>query len=146
VQDKEFIIIRDAKIKKELAEACYDQGWIANAPAIIVLFSDISKLSRFGARAELYAAISAGAAIQNLLLSLTDQGLQGTEVGLFDETALKRILKIPSERKIFAVIPLGVPAEKPPVPRRLDLSNFTHFDSFGNKWTKDKPKIVYENY
>jgi len=141
--DKEFILVRDDNVKKEIAEACFNQVWIANAPVIIILLSQISKLRQFGDRAEFYASISAGAALQNMLLSLTDQGLQGTEVGLFDESVLKRLLNIPDDRKIFAVVPLGLPAEVPPAPKRFDIKAVTYFDKFGIKWIKDKPREIY---
>ncbi len=144
VQDKEFIIVRNEDKKIELVEAVFEQVWVAKAPVILILISDINKLRfKFKERAELYATLSAGAAIQNILLYLTSKGLQGTHVGLFDEVAVKRILNIPDDKRVFSVITLGYPAERPPIPYRADLKMVTFFEEYGNKWVKHKIKETF---
>ena len=60
-------------------------------------------------------------------------GLGACWVSTFDEGAIERILKIPSELEIHSMIPLGYPAEKPNPPHRQGLEFFTYFDEYGNK-------------
>jgi nitroreductase len=144
VQDKEFIIIRDKGKKQELVSAVFNQVWVAHAPVVIVLVSDINKLRlKFKQRAEFYATISAGAAMQNILLYLVSQGLQGTHVGLYDELKVKRLLGIPEGKRVFSVIAFGYPAEKPAVPYRADLKQITFLESYGEKWVKGKPRETF---
>ncbi len=144
VQDKSFVIVRNEETKLKIVEAVFDQVWVAKAPVILVLVSDLDKLRlKFRERAEFYATISAGAAVQNILLYLTAKGLQGTHVGLFDELMVKRILDIPDDKKVFSVIALGYPAEKPPVPKRALLKEVIFLESYGNKWVKNKPHHTY---
>ncbi len=144
VQDKEFVIVKDKEKIRKFADACYEQVWVAKAPVIIVLLSKINLLRmKFGDRAELYASLSAGMAIQNMLLSLTAYGLQGTHVGLYDEEEVKRILKIPEDKKVYSVIALGYPREETIVPKRIDLKSITFFDKYGEKWVKQVPKKTY---
>lgn len=144
VQDKEFIIVRDPELKQQFVGAVFDQVWVAHAPVIIVMVSDINKLRlKFRERAEFYATISAGAAMENMLLYLTSKGLQGTHVGLYDEVTVKRLLGIPEDKRVFSIIALGYPAETPPVPFRLDLKTVTHFENYGSKWVKKRPRETY---
>ncbi|MBD3312514.1 nitroreductase family protein [archaeon] len=144
VQDKEFIIVRGGDLKKEMVSAVFDQVWVAHAPVIVVMVSDINKLRlKFKDRAEFYATISAGAAMQNMLLYLTSKGLQGTHVGLYDESKVKRLLKIPDDKRVFSIIAMGYPGEEPPVPYRMDLKNVTHFEKYGAKWVKKKPRETH---
>lgn len=144
VQDKEFIVIRNDKTKESLVEAVFEQTWVAHAPVIIVLLSNLSKLRlKFSERSEFYSLVGGGAALENMLLYLTSEGLSGTHVGLFDEVIVKRVLSIPDDRRVVSVIALGYPAEKPPVPQRIDLGNVTFFDNYGNKWVKNVPRETY---
>ena len=144
VQDKQFIVIRDPKTKLELINACYDQVWVAKAPVIIVLVSDITKMNiKFQERGEFYSVLGAGAAIECLLLFIASKSLQGTHVGLFDEIKVKRLLKIPDDKRIFSIVALGYPAEKPPVPIRAELKNITFLESYGTTWNKDRPRSTY---
>ncbi len=144
VQDKSFIIVRNQETKNKMVEAVFEQVWVARAPVILVLVSDLNKLRlKFRERAEFYATISAGAAVQNILLYLAAKGLQGTHVGLFDELMVKRILEIPDDKRVFSVIALGYPAEKPPVPKRALLKEIIFLESYGNTWVKGKPRRTY---
>lgn len=144
VQDKMFIIIRDVKAKVELISACYEQVWVAKAPVIIVLVSDVTKMNlKFQERGEFYSVLGAGAALESMLLFLSSKGLQATHVGLFDEVKLKRLLKVPDDKRIFSVVALGYPAELPPVPVRAELKNVTFLEFYDNKWVKDKPRTTY---
>jgi len=144
VQDKEFVIVRDDKKKEELVSAVFDQVWVGRAPAIMVIISDVNKLRlKFRERAEFYATISAGAAMQNMLLYLTEKGLQGTHVGLYDESKVKRLLNIPDSKRVFSIVALGYPAEKPPVPVRAEPKLITSLESYGSKWVKGKPRHTY---
>lgn len=144
VQDKQFVVIRDDKTKLELVSACYEQVWVAKAPVIIVLVSDITKMNlKFQERGEFYSVIGAGAAIESMLLFLSSKGLEGTHVGLFDEIKVKRLLKVPDDKRVFSIVALGYPAEHPPVPVRAELKNITFLESYGSTWIKDKPRSTY---
>ncbi len=139
VQDKEFIVIRDKEVIKKFADACYEQTWVAKAPVLLILLSKLNMVRmKFGERAELYASIGAGMAIENMLLTITGLGLQGTHVGLFDEEEVKRLLKIPDDKKVYSVIALGYSREATVVPKRVELGNITYFDKYGERYLKGK--------
>ncbi len=142
IQDKEFLIIKDNKKKRELGLACHNQYWIDTANAIIILYIDTKKTEvYYGPRAFEYAMTSAGCAIQNMMLKAFDLGLGSCDVGLFDEFMVKRAVKIPEDKKVVALIPIGYPAEKPPAPRRVELNQVTYFEQHGEK-LKKPPKTL----
>ncbi|MFN3301953.1 MAG: nitroreductase family protein [Patescibacteria group bacterium] len=105
----DFIVIRDEKIKNQIAESAMGQYFISQAPVVIVVIADIEKTaSRYGERGRnLYVIQDAAAATENLLLAATALGLGSCWVGAFDEEELKRILKLKKNFRPLAIIPVG---------------------------------------
>jgi nitroreductase len=103
-----IIIVKNEKTKMALAEAALEQDFIADAPYILVVCSDNSNLTRsyeeFGS---IYSRQQAGAAIENMLLKITDLGLASCWIGAIDENAIKRILQIPDNITIEALLPIA---------------------------------------
>jgi len=55
----------------------------------------------------------AGAAAENIILSLLAQGIGTCWIGAIDREALRKLLKIPSKYTLDSLIACGYPAEKP---------------------------------
>ncbi len=138
LQEWRFIVVRNKEKKAKLSEAALGQYWMNRAHAIIVVLTNDRRVTRsYGARgAELYIKQDAAAAVQNILLAAHSLGLGACWVGSFDESIVRRILKIPDEISVHALIPLGYPAEKPNPPHRINLSHITFFNEYGNEWEK----------
>ncbi len=134
-QEWNFIVVKDEKLKKELAKAALDQNFIAEAPVVIVVCSDLEKISlRYGRRGELlYSIQDASLAIQNILLSAYALGLGSCFVGAFDEEKVKSLLELPTKLRPLAIIPIGYPAEEPEVPKRIPFENLTWLNKYGKK-------------
>ena len=115
VQDWEFIVVKNPGTKKAIAEVAMDQGFIGSAPAVIVVCSDLRKVSSaYGQRgASLYSVQNTSAAIENLLLAAWDKGLGCCWVGAFSEQALKELLALPTNIRPLAIITLGYPLSIP---------------------------------
>jgi SagB-type dehydrogenase family enzyme len=97
-------------LRAAIAGAARDQRWIADAPALVVIAAQPQRTAaRYGARAERYVAIEAGAAAQNLLLQAVALGLGGTLVGAFDEAALKRVVPLGDGEQPLAIVAVGYP-------------------------------------
>ena len=144
LQEWQFMIIRDPGRKIQISEACMGQYWIAQASAIIVVLTKNDKVVRtYGKRGEeTYVKHDSGAAIQNMLLAAHSLGLGACWVGSFQEDAIQRILRIPTEITVHAVIPIGYPSEKPRVPQRLSLEHLTFFEEYGSRWVKNIPRSM----
>ena len=60
-------------------------------------------------RAERYAHMEAGHAVQNLLLQATALGLGGVPMGAFDDAEVARTLDLPPGESPLYLIPVGEP-------------------------------------
>jgi SagB-type dehydrogenase family enzyme len=95
-------------VRAALASATRGQGWVADAPALVVIAAQPARtVARYGARADGHVAMEAGAAAQNLLLQAVALGLGGTLVGAFDETTLRRSLALAEAEQPLAIVPVG---------------------------------------
>lgn len=127
IQGRDFIIVTDRTIKRELVVAAHDQHFIASAPVIIVAVANIKRSSnRYGSRGELYAIQDATASVMNIMLAATDIGLGTCWIGAFDEDIVRDILKIPMEARPITIIPIGYSDEDPVMPQRMDIDQIIH--------------------
>lgn len=141
-----FILVSDEKKISELAKAS-QQNYVGTAKAVVVAVSDDSKLVRsYGDRGVRYASSQAGAAIQNFLLVLTEQGLVTSWVGHFYDNQVKSALSIPDDMTVEAIFPIGKETKVKGSERRAkpDLDNVLYFDKWKNKTMTPKGKISVE--
>lgn len=132
-----LIIVSDEKKKAELAEAALGQEFIAKAPYIIIICSDLQQVKRsYGSRAEIYARQQAGAAVENMFLKVMDLGLATCWVGAFDDNAVKRILQIPEQIQVEALLPIAYAFGKEEAKKKLELKQILHFEKFGQRTEK----------
>jgi nitroreductase len=132
IQPWEFIIIRESKIKKSLAEAALNQSSIEEAPVIIIVCANENRSSEgYETRGKtLYCIQDTAAATENLLLFAYSIGLGTCWIGAFREEEVKEILKIPDGIRPVAMIPVGYPAEIPMPRRRRPMRLIVHYEKF----------------
>ncbi|MEM4703225.1 MAG: nitroreductase family protein [Candidatus Pacearchaeota archaeon] len=128
------LIVVSARQKiKDLAQAA-QQPFLNDSSFIIVVCSETSKVVRsYASRGVKYAHQQAGAAIQNMLLKITSLGLASCWIGWFDDTAVKRTLKVPQEVDIEALIPIAYADGKPGKVFKPDLKSIIFFEEWGKK-------------
>jgi nitroreductase len=139
-----FILVSNTDLIKQIAEAC-QQSFISKAEYVVICVSDSSVLERlYGERADRYTAQTAGAAIENFLLGLTNEGLATTWVGYYYEDMIKTLLKIPDKLTIEAVFPIGIEAKNSSTKEKvkMDLENIVYFDKWGNKYMEPISKVT----
>ena len=134
LQNQRIIIVTDEDLKKKIADAALQQYWIATAPAVLVVASDheIQNL-HYGKKGELYAIQSCPAVIMNMILMAHSLGVSSCWVSAFDDEALRRELNIPGNISPQAVIPLGYPDEKVPIPPRKTLFSHVFIERYGSR-------------
>ncbi len=122
----EFVVVRKEDVKRKLADSAKASAFIKNAPvAIYVLYrKDVN--SEFQANVQ-----SASAAIQNMLLAAHDIGLGAVWVAdCGNRERVRDILGIPDSLLVVAAVFIGYPAAVPPAPKRRDMKDIMHADSF----------------
>jgi len=133
-----YIIIEDEALIRTIAEAC-QQNFITKAPYAMVICSDPKNIIRaYDKRAKVYVKQQAGAAIENMLLKITNLGLVSCWIGAFSDLTIRNALKIPEHLDIEAVLPVGnrFIKERSKQKRKPGLYDRVFFDTFGNKYRK----------
>jgi len=132
LQARDFIIVRDQKIKNELTAAALFQDFISQAPVAVVVTANLRRTEgRYGERGRtLYCLQDSAAAIQNLLLAAHSEGLGAVWIGAFDEERVTEILDLPGHARPIAIIPVGYPDEEPMARGRIPLKELIHYE----KW------------
>ncbi len=130
MQPWHFIVVRSSEVKQALASAAYEQGFVAQAPVVIVVCADPERsAARYGSRGrDLYCLQDTAAATDHILLAATALGLGTCWVGAFDEAAVARALALPTEWRPVAMVPVGQPSTDPGAGRaRRSLCEVTSF-------------------
>jgi len=132
IQNWMFIIVDDEAKRKAIADACFQQYWMADAPIHIVICDKPEEVKRhYGIRGErLYSVQNCAAATENMLLMAHDQGLGSCWIGAFDEDKVRDILGIVKEARPQIIITIGYADEEPSIPSKYKLDNVVYF----NKW------------
>lgn len=121
-QEYRFIVVRDEELRRTLVPACANQGFIAEAPIVLVGCS--TNPSRR------YAFVDVAIAMDHITLAAHSLGLGTCWIGAFNEQEVKNILGIPESVSVVCLMPLGYPA-KPGTMRPRKPLNELFVD---NKW------------
>ena len=131
-----YILVSNKKQINELANAA-QQSFISTAPWIIVVCCDKKLLDKYYYdRAERYARHQAGAATQNILMKVTDLGLASSWVGAFSDSTVKRVLKIPDNVNVDALLPIGYETPSSEKAKRIpkpNIDGILFFDQYKKK-------------
>ena len=124
-----FVVIRSERTKGLLAEAAYDQRFIADAPVVIVVCADPARSAwRYGSRGvQLYCLQDTAAATEHILLAVTALGLGACWVGAFDEGAASQVLDLPTDLRPVAIVPIGYPIARHQQTSRRSLKEVVTF-------------------
>jgi nitroreductase len=110
IQPWRFVLVTDASLRREVAQAAKGQMWMADAPVIVVGCGlpeqAYKKMGGHGNSVEVDVAI----ALDHLTLAAVAEGLGTCWIGAFDEAKVKGLLGIPEQAKVVAMTPLGYPS------------------------------------
>lgn len=100
--------INDKDLRAPLAEAAYDQTFVARTPFDLVITGIAKRTTRkYGPRGVNYMYAEAGHAAQNYLLEATALHLGAVPIGGFKPYEVQKILKLPSQEEPIYIIPTG---------------------------------------
>ena len=158
-----FIILADALVKRELAEAMAE-SWAADiakdgltiepeklklrverfatAPVLILACLTMDGMDNFSdekrQKCERDLAMqSLAAALENMLLAAHAKGLGACWfcAPSFCKETVRRVLKIPDGVEPEGLIAMGYPAEEPPVPSKKPIGDYCFRDKWGIKFS-----------
>jgi nitroreductase len=128
MQDWKFVVVRDPRLRRKLAEAARNQEFVGQAPVVIVACGTSDYVMTCG---QLTYPIDVSIAIDHMTLAAVEEGLGTCWIGAFYEEKVKEILQIPQPIRVVALLPLGYPAaeQAKPTPRK-SLKEIVAYD----KW------------
>lgn len=96
--------------RPRLAAAAVGQGFLATAPATIVIAGDVQRTARkYGDRAVRYVHMEVGAVAQNVYLQATALELGTVFVGAFRDDRVKKVLGLPGNERPLGLMPVARP-------------------------------------
>jgi nitroreductase len=120
LQPWDFVVVTERAMIAQLTVA---EAWIAQAGAVIVVVMDPG--SRWWVE-------DGSAAIENMLLATTALGYGACWVEgdmLPHEECFKNLLAIPAQKRLLALLPIGISAHTP-APKKKPLQDVLHWDRY----------------
>jgi len=123
-QPWEFIVFTDAEIRKKISRSFIFGRYLADAPLGIAVVVDPLRTA---------CAIQDGTlATYAIWLAAHDLGLGACWINPNISGGIKKILGIPTMKKLICILSIGYPAESPGRTRR-DLQDIVYFGKYGNR-------------
>jgi len=134
-----FIVVRDSRIKDELADTLgrdnYSYDAAKKAPIVIVACAELGKSGYTQGTSATdkgdWFMFDVALAMQNLALAAHSMGLATVHVGRFDAKQAEAILGVPKGFCVVEIMPLGYPDQKRDPRPRKELSEIVFWDRFG---------------
>ena len=137
----EIIVVKDAAIKQKLQTTLPAKGQpatnaVVQAPVLLAVCGKLESSGYYKSQVTTkfgdWFMFDLGIACENLCLTAHSLGLATVMVGLFDQDRAKEILQVPAGYEVVVLIPLGYPAKETSAPKRREVAEFTHRDTFGH--------------
>lgn len=106
-QDWKFVIVKDEKKKKELCDKAIKQSFVREASAVI---AGVNTETEYRMSCGIPAGIvDVSIALDHLTLKAAEEKIGTCWIGSFDQEKSKKILDIPNEHRIVALMSIGYP-------------------------------------
>ena len=128
LQAWKIVVVRDAKLRAELAEAANGQMFLAEAPVVLAIVSQNPEHT-MSCRVPAYA-VDGAIVMDHLSLAAAAEGLGTCWIGAYSQDRAKAILGVPEAEKIVVLMPMGYPADEPGDRTRKPLGELVCYDRF----------------
>ena len=126
-QEWRFVVVRDATLRKRLADAAKGQKFVGEAPVVLACCAETD--DHVMPCGHPSYPIDVAIAIDHVTLCATAEGLGTCWIGAFDEPQVKEILGIPPHIRVVELLPLGYPRHVSPVAKnRLPLDDIVKYE------------------
>lgn len=120
-QNWKFVIVDDEGIKKRLVKACNNQAFVSTASHVIAGVVDPTLK---------WHQVDISIAFEHIVLESVELGLGTCWIGAFNEDEVKKVLKIPQEKKVVALLTIGYPSESPPSRPRKQIAEIVAYNEY----------------
>lgn len=124
-QNWEFVFVNDPDLKEKLVPACSSQRFIKDCAYFIagVVNPELK-----------WHMVDITISLTLFTLQAVELGYGTCWIGAFDEAQVKRVLKVPEDKKVVICMTFGMPKGKH-VPRgRKAVEDIIHMDQFGSRF------------
>lgn len=130
IQPWKLIIVKDKKRRSDLAIACNNQTFIAEAPIIIIACAkEDEAYGTMGGYMSSYP-VDIAIALEHLVLAAAEQCLGTCWIGAFKEKLVKDLLGIPENVRVVAITPVGYPSKEGRERCRKKLSEIICYEKY----------------
>jgi nitroreductase len=125
LQAYHIYVARDDARKQALAAAAAGQRFLVSAPVVLVFAVEPARSAeKYGPRGEqIYCMQDACAAVCNAMLAAVELGLGTCWVDAVNEDLAGKAVGLPVGQHAVVILPIGYPAEQPPLTSRRALSD-----------------------
>ncbi|MHB8102583.1 MAG: nitroreductase family protein [Methanosarcina sp.] len=120
-QNWKFIVVENEQIKNQLVTACNNQAFVGTASHVIAGIGDSSQK---------WHQVDLAIALEHVVLEAVELELGTCWIGAFNEDEVKKILKIPQDKKVVALLTVGVPAESPAARPRKAMEEIVAYNEY----------------
>ncbi len=126
LQPWKFIVITEKRKLMNMVHLCRDQGFVADAGALLVGLTEDEK----------WAKLDLVIALDHLSLAAVSLGLGTCWIGAFDPEGMRKKLEVPDRYDITICMTVGHPAEEGLSPVKKNIDELVHWQKFGRKKKK----------
>jgi nitroreductase len=101
-QNWRMVVVTDSALRRQTAEACNGQMWMAGAPLILCLVTLPGE-----------GNVNGAIVLDHAILAATSLGYGTCWIGAYDSEKVKAVLGIPQDHGIVCLTPVGLAAEAP---------------------------------
>ena len=134
----EVVLVQDRTLREKL-QATISKGnpstkSIIEAPVLLALCGKLKSSGYYKDKVSTklgdWLMFDLGLVTQTICLAARSFGLGTVIVGFFDHDRAREILKVPTGYEIVALVPMGYPAKISSAPKRREVGEFMHRDTF----------------
>jgi len=127
-----FIVVKNRETRETLAKGGRYARFLAESPVVIVGCGDQKASPN-------WYTVDVAIAMQNMVLTATGEGLGTCWIASFNEERVRKLLRIPENFRVIALMALGYPKKKPDIEgkilhlvrRRKTLKKILSLDEYG---------------
>jgi nitroreductase len=133
-----FIVVDDPELKNKVAAKLYDivmkgNKFVLSAQVFVVIVEEKPNItSSIGGllKGKQFTFLDIGMAAEHFCLQAAEDGLGTCMLGWFDESGVRKLLKIPKNKRIPIVISLGYPANESRTKVRKTIEKVRFFNGY----------------